>query len=110
MTLINQRPPFNVFHPRVFSAKRLPSANYMKHFRRYLIALILSIVGMIIAVVLWMADRSEHENCLRLYGSDPLWSKMSSHDILWIIFTAVLALTTLALLLSAVRRQSNKRS
>jgi hypothetical protein len=71
---------------------------------RYLIAIILSIAGVIIAVSMLIIDRREHERLLRFNGSDPSWSTLNSHDMLWIILAVLFTFAVLALFISSIRR------
>lgn len=74
-----------------------------------LLAGVISFIGALVsAVALWMMGGSTGFFKLRDLG--PFWSEPSLRDRLWTVFSGLIALAALALLVSVLRRKSNRRS
>jgi len=77
---------------------------------RFLVGFVSCLGALVSAVALWMMGSSTGSEFFKLHGLELFWSESSLRDMLWIIFLGLIALAALALLVSVIRRKSNRRS
>jgi hypothetical protein len=77
---------------------------------RFLIGVVSCLGALMTAVALWMLGSSTASEFFKLHGLKTFPSESRLRHILWIVFSALIALAALALLVSVIRRKANRRS
>jgi hypothetical protein len=77
---------------------------------RFLIGVVSCLGALMTAVALWMLGSSTASEFFKLHGLKTFPSESRLRHILWIVFSALVALAALALLVSVIRTKSNRRS
>ena len=77
---------------------------------RFLIGGVSCLGALVSAVALWMMGSSTGSEFFKLHGLEPFWGKSSLREILWIVFSGLVALAAIALFVSVIRRKSSRRN